>query len=826
MEAFQLAEDVGLGGSFRSFSSSSEFALASDARNLGKGNKRQESRDDLDNLPPWESLNRQGLENAFTKSPFLPRHGHPHPPTSPSPHSHQVPSISSPFQPTSISTSKSQSHPTTSPYATGSRVVSSEKSTVIGPAVGSDEWMEKRVAGCFDKEDGRLILDGLGLTRVSNEIVDLKNFVKLSTRSPKPMSLPRSVSTSNPWSPSVSGLGPRSPYSPSRSNITNIPGSRPQTPRSISNTLTRTTGGQYQLQQQAVGQENVVPSPTKSFAAASSSSPSSSSSGTVVGNTTPVPPASSIAKFQSREFGRVSSAPASSSHLLQLSQSQNPVRSPLTSSPGHNSRPDYPYSPTLDDPRTSYTRTNSRGFDPPGSPMPEDDDDDEELVADLPSFGSGVGSPMKTKTSTNTPKPSPFGSNFRRPLGRTESLAPPIALDSLNLRSPQSERRGWRRTASGTMTPTKKEKWSGKEEGAGDVQISLSNNCLSRLPTALFRISNLVMLSLRHNQLTELPAAISQLKNLKELNIGQNQIVTLPPTILDLEELETFRFQPNKFGVKNDEKHPAKYYPRSRRWLGPLERRQASDDRQKKFIYVVDSEESNDVSNPTRKNQLAPLSLRDLCLNVLLSSREPDHLPPLLTHVDWISETDANDHHDHALQDSASLLRKCPQLIEGEARRIVSSTKAATDDATISRQMKDGVPNPAFASSRGKKSSSSSTLLSSPADLNASSDSDSDTDADDAAANPYFLPCPSPRHQSPDSEVTRVVYVHEPMERRVEWVKIAGNEEEVPILWKGCQRGCLDFLEQESVVLEEPAAVIDAHEDGFDVDLLDDGGVF
>lgn len=71
---------------------------------------------------------------------------------------------------------------------------------------------------------------------------------------------------------------------------------------------------------------------------------------------------------------------------------------------------------------------------------------------------------------------------------------------------------------------------------------------------------------------------------------------------------------------------------------------------------------------------------------------------------------------------------------------------------------------------------------------------------DNGSENPYYRPCPSPRHQEwlQDEEdevrVTRRIFL-DAAEERFEWVTIAGVPN-LPIQWLGCSPGCLDFLEE------------------------------
>lgn len=66
------------------------------------------------------------------------------------------------------------------------------------------------------------------------------------------------------------------------------------------------------------------------------------------------------------------------------------------------------------------------------------------------------------------------------------------------------------------------------------IQLFISGNKLTSLPSELFRLTNITVLSLRNNDLREIPSSIGRLSNLKELNIAQNGIKWLPWQMLDL----------------------------------------------------------------------------------------------------------------------------------------------------------------------------------------------------------------------------------------------------------------------------------------------------
>ena len=78
------------------------------------------------------------------------------------------------------------------------------------------------------------------------------------------------------------------------------------------------------------------------------------------------------------------------------------------------------------------------------------------------------------------------------------------------------------------------------------LELYLWDNLLTKLPSALFQLTNLGVLSLRKNQLTHLPAAIGELRHLRELNIGGNALTYLPAEIQQL-QLDTFTYVPNPF---------------------------------------------------------------------------------------------------------------------------------------------------------------------------------------------------------------------------------------------------------------------------------------
>ena len=99
------------------------------------------------------------------------------------------------------------------------------------------------------------------------------------------------------------------------------------------------------------------------------------------------------------------------------------------------------------------------------------------------------------------------------------------------------------RTNSGTRAGSSS---SSAARRRAQLQFFLWDNALTRLPSALFQLTNLGVLSLRKNKLTRLPPAIGELRHLRELNVGGNALPFLPAEVQRL-QLDTFTFTPNPF---------------------------------------------------------------------------------------------------------------------------------------------------------------------------------------------------------------------------------------------------------------------------------------
>ena len=74
-------------------------------------------------------------------------------------------------------------------------------------------------------------------------------------------------------------------------------------------------------------------------------------------------------------------------------------------------------------------------------------------------------------------------------------------------------------------------------EGPLGKALDLSGERLSKVPAALWEVTELEVLHLSDNNLTELPASIRELRNLKWLSLDGNQLRELPHSICQLSNL-------------------------------------------------------------------------------------------------------------------------------------------------------------------------------------------------------------------------------------------------------------------------------------------------
>lgn len=330
------------------------------------------------------------------------------------------------------------------------------------------------------------------------------------------------------------------------------------------------------------------------------------------------------------------------------------------------------------------------------------------------------------------------------------------------------------------------------------VQLYLWDNALTRLPSALFQVTNLGVLSLRKNQLTHLPAAIGDLRHLRELNVGGNALTYLPAEIQQL-QLHTFTYVPNPFlpippdatldvrplygtAPQRMRPPPAPRWARAHTDAGIVQRTAASSDKVPLMARTLGSLERG-----------AMPSLADLCVQRLLSD------DPLLIE-----------------QYETGCLRALQHTLTAST---VAKIEAARRSATASWGTRADVRGP-MRPMRWYEDA--------PLDTPAPSALDVDTaleQLDDASDNVWFQRCPGVHERiTSASDATNTdwptrtagpLFVRS-AETRMEWVshvagvrvakqaiEMAGATVQgtpaassgcLPILWRGCSPGCLRFL--------------------------------
>lgn len=240
---------------------------------------------------------------------------------------------------------------------------------------------------------------------------------------------------------------------------------------------------------------------------------------------------------------------------------------------------------------------------------------------------------------------------------------------------------------------------------------------------------------------------------------------------MDLGELNLLHCINNPFIREPFERAP------SGRKLGPL-------------VLHSDNLETDSQTSPS-----AVPTLYSICISKLLSTREPDHIPALLSKFDWNPEGGGE---SHALQSPLQLQQYLKHFSVEQCAKIIQVLRSASD-ARQARAYDQGLPETRSRVARRrirKDRQERETCL-----------------HEDAATNPFYTPCPNPHHYTETytpsgrkTTVSRWIYIHPPLEERIEYVDI-GGEKGLPIKWQGCGLGCLDFLEV-------------SEQDGFDADVL------
>ncbi|KAH9954662.1 hypothetical protein BC827DRAFT_1241677 [Russula dissimulans] len=349
------------------------------------------------------------------------------------------------------------------------------------------------------------------------------------------------------------------------------------------------------------------------------------------------------------------------------------------------------------------------------------------------------------------------------------------------------------------------------------LMIFLANNEITALPPEFFKLSNLTVLSLRNNNLEDLPPEIAQLQALKDLDVVNNNLRFLPA------EMTTMTL--TNFNVHTNPWHPdpAKAAPQD----GPRA-----------------------VDGSTRVHFRVP-PLREVVLRYLLTPSASQRGCPPTPRMTTTSSTASA-----ARQSTTTTLEDCFQL------PLQEGALTPTDAALLARLAPSAVSAPRrHAFSRATTSAPGAGLFSSSASASSKSEREREFgiretregggrgEGEGAAPARTVTQeqeqgqkssgrCPSPRHAlagGPWAWARVGPPFVLPAEERYTWVselagvRVGETTGGVPLLWRGCGRGCLNFLDEgEGAVAPAAGAPAEndsgrnGRDDGGDVMLMDD----
>ncbi|KAI0296729.1 hypothetical protein B0F90DRAFT_1819836 [Multifurca ochricompacta] len=314
------------------------------------------------------------------------------------------------------------------------------------------------------------------------------------------------------------------------------------------------------------------------------------------------------------------------------------------------------------------------------------------------------------------------------------------------------------------------------------LMIFLANNEIRTLPLEFFSLSNLTVLSLRNNSLECLPPEIAQLHALKDLDVVNNNLRFLPAemTTMTLTNLNihTNPWYPDPANpTTRDTPKVVDGSTRAQFRVPPL--------REVVLRYLLTPSSAN---NQQRLTALMPAAM----VNTVTRAQQP---------------TTLEDRFQLPLQDgtltpadAALFARVAPGAVSAPRRHAFS--RATTSSASAGIFSSSKLPKPqrererVFRASRG------------PGDAVAFT-----TSASTSATQEHksFGRCPSPKHRCADSVIVGAAWSWArigppfvvPAEERYTWVtelaglRVGETTGGVPVLWRGCGAGCLNFLGDE-----------------------------
>ncbi|GJE90382.1 leucine-rich repeat domain-containing protein [Phanerochaete sordida] len=327
--------------------------------------------------------------------------------------------------------------------------------------------------------------------------------------------------------------------------------------------------------------------------------------------------------------------------------------------------------------------------------------------------------------------------------------------------------------------------------------LSLAQNQITRLPVELFRLQGLVELNLRGNRIAHMPPQIGQLANLRVLVLSQNKLTYLPAEMLDM-RLTTLSLQGNP-------------------WLPPPAGPSSSAppaDPPASAPPTVPSASAPSAVPPAVPPASAPLttrtpttpttthftlpSLTELCLRALLapspaaqhptaqhpSTQDPSTQHPTAPHRETLLE------HIHALP-----------LPDDYPRWLLDDLRACCPRAVAAPLAGSGATHGAHGThgaAPAKRVRRSASFGAAPSETGyglggTRAGAGEGGEGEDGETHPSIGTCRSPVHGGAARVFVRCA------EERLAWACVvgglpAGVEGGVPVLWRGCAGGCLDFL--------------------------------
>ncbi|KAJ3723281.1 hypothetical protein C8R42DRAFT_665798 [Lentinula raphanica] len=284
------------------------------------------------------------------------------------------------------------------------------------------------------------------------------------------------------------------------------------------------------------------------------------------------------------------------------------------------------------------------------------------------------------------------------------------------------------------------------------MTLLLADNRLSRLPPQFFHLNRLTVLSLRTvEQLDVSSPQISLLTSLKELNVASNKLKYLPSEMMDM-CLSKLSVQPNPFIP----------LPPAEATLQRAISRSRSRTQSKSGLSTTPPIK---VISPVKTIDQGVPSLVELCLRMsttVTTNNAPtrsfsSNSPLFSTHSPLKTTPDA----DLASQREVDLVYDLPPNIT--LPPLIKSRFHYAKPGIINNYSTDGLPV---------------------------------SDSDDITGVGF---CPSPHHKQEGEELNRTLF-YQHVEERFTWENViagVGSLGEIPVRWRGCRRGCLDFLDQE-----------------------------